>query len=230
LLNHGAKVDSRNNYGFTPLHLASKKHDESFLLPLINAGANVNAGDGEGETLFMCAARNGHLRTAKFLLDHGADANVETIWGLLALAICVIYGSVPMLTWILKREDGDLQTKDIYGQTVLHHAASHGSVENVAALLGSGVVKVDFEIADVHGKTVWDLLFLRGDEKVTALFEEVQKREQKRKESGTPVDVMIVEIPWDGKCIDGMFGEPLDFEDDEIFVEALEQLSIEVSA
>ena len=40
---------------------------------LIDAGADVNAADEDGDTALMNAAWNGHVETVKLLLEAGAD-------------------------------------------------------------------------------------------------------------------------------------------------------------
>ncbi|KAL5345380.1 hypothetical protein ACLOAV_009751 [Pseudogymnoascus australis] len=179
LLDHHAKVDCKSANGETPLHMASKGDDERFIIPLLEAGADINAGGSENETALMCAVRNGRLKTAELLLDRGADANAKTIWGVTALVLCFIYGNPAMLELLLSRPEVDVLSTDINGRTILHHAASHGTVENVAVLLKDGLKGIDIDAEDSDETTVWGLLKERGLEELTTLFETLRKDEEK---------------------------------------------------
>lgn len=180
LLDHHAKVDCKNSNGETPLHMACRGDDERFIVPLLEAGADINAGGSENETALMCAVRNGRLKTAKLLLDRGADANAKTIWGVTALVICVIYGNPAMLEFLLSRPEVDILSTDINGRTILHHAASHGTVENVTVLLEDGLRGIDIDAQDSGKTTVWGLLKERGVEELTTLFETLRKDDEKK--------------------------------------------------
>ena len=53
----GAKVNSRNDEGATPLTLAAESNpNPEVILLLLKAGADVNTGDEEGDTPLHCAA------------------------------------------------------------------------------------------------------------------------------------------------------------------------------
>jgi ankyrin repeat protein len=191
LLDHHAEVDCKNAHGGTPLHMASRGDDERFIIPLLEAGADINAGGSENETALMAAVRNGRLKTAKLLLDRGADANAKTIWGVTALVLCVIYGNPAMLEFLLSRPEVDVLSTDINGRTVLHHAASHGIVENVAVLLKDGLRGIDIDAEDSDEITVWDLLEKRGLEELTTLFEAIREDEEKELSVIITVDASI---------------------------------------
>lgn len=184
LLEHGAEVDCRNAYGHTPLQWASRTQDDNkFLLPLIVAGADINAGDFEGETALMYAARNERVEVAASLLAHGADVNARTIWGLTALDLCVRYNCHHMLKYLLARRP-DYDSKDIHGQSVLHQAAKDGDLDTISALMDTddGILSVLLDGRDLSGKTAWDYLEDRNDAEVTKLFEDLREG----KEGGNP--------------------------------------------
>lgn len=52
---------------------------------MIDAGADVNAADADGETALMAAAEKGHVSKVKVLLDHGANVNARDRRGKTAL-------------------------------------------------------------------------------------------------------------------------------------------------
>jgi ankyrin repeat protein len=76
LVGAGADVRVKSEDGATVLHLAAAKLTEGFsdVLPrLIDAGADVNPGDNEGNCAGHVAARAGRVDNLKLLLEHGAE-------------------------------------------------------------------------------------------------------------------------------------------------------------
>lgn len=179
LLEHGAETNCRNAHGHTPLQWASQfQNEDNFLLPLLDAGADIDAGDFEGETALMYAARNERVAVAASLLAKGADVNAHTIWGLTALDLCVRYNCHQMLKFLLA-QGCDYKSKDICGQTVLHQAARDGDTQTVSALIEMGVPGVSLDWRDSVGKTAWDYLEDRSDVEITKLFDALRERHQR---------------------------------------------------
>ncbi|MCG8340037.1 MAG: ankyrin repeat domain-containing protein [Cytophagales bacterium] len=81
LLDAGASVNVKNNWGETPLHGAAKGGLVEVMQVLIAAGANVNAEDNRGETPLHKLARNAglesHTEAVKALIAAGADVNAK---------------------------------------------------------------------------------------------------------------------------------------------------------
>jgi ankyrin repeat protein len=77
LLSAGAAVDVKNDYGVTPISLASENANLLVVQRLIKAGANVNAATSTGETPLMTAVRAGSIPVVKALIAAGADVNVR---------------------------------------------------------------------------------------------------------------------------------------------------------
>ena len=82
LIDKGANVNAKTSTGNTPLYyFASNTHDNEFELGkvclnlLINAGADVNLGDGESGTALMSAIKHNDGKVFSYLLEKGADTN-----------------------------------------------------------------------------------------------------------------------------------------------------------
>lgn len=67
---------SDNLRGRTPLQNAISGHFHSFIIFLIEEGANINATDKHGQTALMTAVESGGYDTVKILLRAGADPNL----------------------------------------------------------------------------------------------------------------------------------------------------------
>lgn len=59
---------------------------------LLEAGADVNAVDGEGTSSLYLAARYGYADVARVLVERGADVNARTKEGSSAVVIASVYG------------------------------------------------------------------------------------------------------------------------------------------
>ena len=77
LLAAGAKVNTKNDYGVTPLFLACENANLPMVQRLLKAGADVNAATTTEETVLMTAVRVGDVPVVKALLAAGANVNAK---------------------------------------------------------------------------------------------------------------------------------------------------------
>jgi len=73
LLEHGAKVNHKNQHGRTALHKAAMYNSKEVMNLLISYGADVNARDEHQSTPLHQAAMLNNIKAAKALVEHGAD-------------------------------------------------------------------------------------------------------------------------------------------------------------
>lgn len=80
LLGEGADTETRDNDGFTALHIADRAKDQSAVVrALLEGDADKDARcTNLSSTALIRAADSGSLNNAKVLLEAGADANVVT--------------------------------------------------------------------------------------------------------------------------------------------------------
>jgi ankyrin repeat protein len=121
----------------------SEGHGIGIARLLLERGLDVNAREKDGWTSLHCAAFKGRVEVAQFLLDHGANAMLETDEGKSALHMVSRgkYGSeehgIGIARLLLGRGlDVNAQEKD--GWTSLHCAAFKGRVEVAQFLLDHG--------------------------------------------------------------------------------------------
>ena len=77
LLDAGADVEGRGEYGYTALIEASVYGHLAIVKALLAAGADVNASSYINHTSLMMASSRGHLDVVKALLAAGADVNAR---------------------------------------------------------------------------------------------------------------------------------------------------------
>ena len=162
LLSHGADISSRDDKGWTPLHVASYYGFSYGVSSLLNAGAEVNARDNAGLTpldhcaFFSHSSHGNHSKAIKILLQAGASFSSFNPDGCTPLQI-------DMITAILTNSESDLfmvlnQQTDLVSsklppldRTPLHFAAETGCNSSVLRLLVSS--GADLEAEDKDGKT-----------------------------------------------------------------------------
>jgi len=77
LLEHGADLNAKNKYGWTPLHYAALNGRVDIVATLLEHGADPNVQDKFGRTPLHLAASEGRVDVVRLLLERGADPTVK---------------------------------------------------------------------------------------------------------------------------------------------------------
>lgn len=107
LLQHGARVNTRTRTyiddpgGMSPLHRAVPAPEN--LAALIQAGADLNAVDGSGDTALHLAVHRENVASVKLLLDAGADGSIKNKKGKRAVDLVPDEVSDPEKRWAISR-------------------------------------------------------------------------------------------------------------------------------
>jgi ankyrin repeat protein len=151
LIDKGANVNARNNWGQTPLHNANGVFGQDFDLikRLIAKGADVNAQGNRGDTPLEWAAARGNVKVAKLLIESGADLNAHDKNFGTILHNTIGQGGREMAKLLIE-SGAKLNQKDPSGYTEIHLAAIHGDADLVRPLLKHGA---DVNAVDGHGRT-----------------------------------------------------------------------------
>jgi len=167
LLAKGARVNSRNEFGDTPLHVCQSrgvaelllaaradihaKNREFGMTPLFNApldigelliarGADINVRAKEGLTPLAWAAYGESLKRMEFLIAKGADVNAGEGVSKTPLHIAVNWGRVPVAAFLLSK-GARVNARDGSGWTPLHSASLEGSPAVAELLILRGAEK-----------------------------------------------------------------------------------------
>ena len=148
LLNHGVKVNAKNHWGETVLHVVSRgRHDSKDGIRvaqlLLERGVDVNTPRQDHCTPLHVASHFGKLEIVRLLLDHGAEVNAENSIGmkLLHQVSCGQYESLEdgvRVARLLLELGVDVNTRSKDHQTPLHWASYYGKFEIVRMLLDHG--------------------------------------------------------------------------------------------
>jgi Ankyrin repeats (3 copies) len=128
LLEKGADVEAKADYGRTTLSWAAERGHEAVVRLLLEKGADVEAKTQYGETALRKAVERGHEAVVRLLLEKGADVEGKTEGPVLqgtALHLASEGGHEAVVRLLLKK-GADVEAKTQYGETALHLAAVRG--------------------------------------------------------------------------------------------------------
>jgi ankyrin repeat protein len=166
LLDRGADVAAKTEYGWTALHWAAESGHEAVMRLLLDQGADIAAKDERGRTALHWAAENGHEAVVRLLLDQGADIAAKDGEGRTALHWAAESGHEAVVRLLLD-QGADVAANDGEGWTALHCAAGSGHEAVVRLLLDQGA---DVAAKDGEGWTALHCAAENGHEAVVRLL------------------------------------------------------------
>jgi Ankyrin repeats (3 copies)/Ankyrin repeat len=132
---NGSSVESRGDYGSTPLHSAVHRGDLEMVQVLLEFGVDVNAQNSNLLTplIFASTGYGDHLRVARLLIEQGADPNSRDWRGFTPLHHALERSRIEMAC-ILIEHGASVEVKDNNGRTPLD-IASEEQREEIIKLL-----------------------------------------------------------------------------------------------
>jgi len=143
-------VFSKNENGFTPLHLAVTNGYTDIVKYLLTTKADVNARNSYGGTPLHLAAmvKGQHSEIVEMLLSHGADVNAPDAHGLTPLHYAALVDNQDAVKSLSDHGAKVNARDDVVGDTPLILAAGKGYRAVVELLLAHGA---DVNLADNKG-------------------------------------------------------------------------------
>lgn len=127
LIKNGADVDMHaTNYdGSTPLIQAcdNESRKSTTIELLLDAGADIDATDGNNGTALLRAVESNNIPIVKTLLKHGANTNIKTSSGSTPLTLAVLFFNTRIVE-LLVNAGADVNARGIYGMTPLEIATN----------------------------------------------------------------------------------------------------------
>lgn len=140
----GAKVNTKDSYGWTPLHRAVGNDRTDIVSILVNFGADVNIEQEEGFTPLHIARKS---EIVILLLEAGADIDKRAVLGQAPLHFAASKNHHEAISTLIE-SGADVNIKTNGGRTPLHFAALNGYNESVIVLIAAG--------AEVNEKGIYD--------------------------------------------------------------------------
>ena len=123
-LDCGTEIETKDNDGWTPLHLAAALNRQpSVVTLLLDRGADVEAKDDRGATPLFRAAWRKEPSVVTALLDRGADIEAKSDDGWTPLHAVALNGELPVVT-VLLDHGAEIEAKTARGSTPLHLVAA----------------------------------------------------------------------------------------------------------
>ena len=144
LIKDGSNVNTRSEYGTTPLIAASIRGHDQVVEELIREGARVNVKNNSQRTALHCASWRGHCSVVNTLLAAGADTNVQDQCGVTPLMRAAEWGSDEIVCELIRAgaSVNVVTSSELYGvaagSTALHFAAEYNWIKCGVLLVEAG--------------------------------------------------------------------------------------------
>ena len=150
LNNYNFNVDDSDNEGYTPLICSAESGNYEIFWYFIKMGGDPNAKNKSGETCVHCAAKNGHMRFCKLVLDN-FEFKIHTTdnQGYTCLHHSARSGNSELVKYFINTK-GNIYLKTNDGKNCLHLAAEGGHINLCKILLQEYIF--DLNITDRYGK------------------------------------------------------------------------------
>ena len=170
LITSGADVNTKQKFGYTPLHCAAWDGHKNIAEFLLARGADVNAATWLGDTPLHSAAERNHHDIAALLIHAGSNVNDKGCYGRTPLHHAARLGNKAIAQMLLAN-GAAVNVMDEGGYSPLYGAAQAGHTEVVALLISKGANlesknpagrKTLYRAAEEGHKDVVNLLISRG--------------------------------------------------------------------
>ena len=167
LIERGIDVNLKDVHSCDALYDATLhctyKNGEKALELVVNSGANLNARYEDDKTLIMELCTRGSIFTMKYLIENGADVNLQDRYGNTALHKALEngwYGNVySNMAQILIKNGANVHIKNKEGRTAIENAYLKDKKRFVEDLITSLFVSKDFDNIDLCTKEYLEVIY-----------------------------------------------------------------------
>lgn len=135
LVRMGVDVNETTETQGTPFMFAVLGNHQGIAKWLLDQGADIDRVGSNGWTALTIAAAKGQVANLQWLIGQGANAQVRDVYRFTPLLRAVDNGYMEAAEVLLSLVGTDVNARDEYDNTALHHAVSAGNIEMVALLL-----------------------------------------------------------------------------------------------
>lgn len=126
--------------GLTAMNIAALNKDFKMIELLLQYGGDINEKAGfDGNSPFLIAVESGDYDYMDFVLQNGADVNIELFNGKTALVYAVFTADKKLANYLLEK-GADINHRNITGLTALDVAKVHGFADMANFLIESGAI------------------------------------------------------------------------------------------
>ncbi|XP_046557457.1 fibronectin type 3 and ankyrin repeat domains 1 protein-like [Haliotis rubra] len=138
-----ADINSRGQYGRTPVMMAALKGHRKVFYFLVREGADVSLVDDDGENILHVACIGGHVDMVKYVLSQKvADINSSGQYGSTSVMVAANMGHREVFD-VLVSEGADVSLVDDNRNNILHVACIGGHVDMVKYVLSQKVADIN---------------------------------------------------------------------------------------
>ena len=190
-LHDASIVDSKDDMGYAPLHVAALNDTHELVSMLCRKGANVdirNTRVGDDKTALHLAARAGHAIIVKTLLEHGTSVDIVDKYGKSPLHIAAREGHAIIVKTLLEH-GASVDIVDKYGKSPLQTAAGRPHADIIQMLLEHGA---SVDIVYKHGESPLHIAASHGHNQIAKLLiDRGASLEPQDSFGGTPLHVAV---------------------------------------
>eukprot|EP00339_Tiarina_fusa_P013235 CAMPEP_0116999244 /NCGR_PEP_ID=MMETSP0472-20121206/2025_1 /TAXON_ID=693140 ORGANISM="Tiarina fusus, Strain LIS" /NCGR_SAMPLE_ID=MMETSP0472 /ASSEMBLY_ACC=CAM_ASM_000603 /LENGTH=715 /DNA_ID=CAMNT_0004698621 /DNA_START=356 /DNA_END=2501 /DNA_ORIENTATION=- len=170
LIHDEGDVNQQDDFGYTPLILATEKQDKNSIQRLLQVeNIDVDAATEDGFTALMFSVINDDVETTEKLFAHGVDPEMTTLDDKTA---CHYATSAPMAGSLVKN-GADVNAKDNNGQTPIFTFVQNSLSEVALEAISLGA---DIGVVDNSENTILHEAAVHGDAAVTKNESILQKK------------------------------------------------------
>ncbi|KAI6647344.1 Ankyrin repeat protein [Oopsacas minuta] len=191
LVSKGASLNFESDQGLTPLNLASKRGYTDLACYMLAEGNDPNYKSEKSTcTAINNASKSGHKDLVKLLIKHKATLWDERHMQTSALHSAVNGGQLHLISFLIKDNGMDPNTRDSDGNTPLYYAIRGGYRDCVKALLN---FKADPELpVDSTGEKAIHFAAKKNDRNILkVLLEYGARADEKDAVCKTPIDIAL---------------------------------------